>query len=381
MNDVRITTICFLLGALLSCASWRCTPTVGAIEGLDHGKTTVVSTDKTLPLHWPWRGVSIESRYTRPDEIPYLASTGMNFIRIQIKPDKRALREKSSVQSVFNAELLWADSILDALRANGITAMIAFNNPVLDPNSKIDKTTASFWKSETELDSAHSLFNLIIKRYRSRGEELAAYEFMSEPVIRTPAGGINPPGLEKFYGRILKNLRAVDTTRWMLLSNGPWGKPTNYDGFKPYAFRDSKVLYGAHMYLPDAYTHQGVRDRPQGVTYPGIIQGERWDAHRLSQSLRALRNFSEKNGYPVFIGEFQAVRWAPNADVWVKDVTTLFEQYGWSWAYFAYGAGQHFWDPFYSHDPSGKEKNLKYTGPETPVWKFMCTQFSKNRQP
>ncbi|MFM9055668.1 MAG: glycoside hydrolase family 5 protein [Bacteroidota bacterium] len=381
MNSVRTSTTFFILVAFLSCAAWQCTPTAGSNKGLQKGNAATVRSGNTLPIKWPWRGVSIESRYTRPDEIPYLASTGLNFIRIQIKSDKRALRENSPAQSSFQAELLWVDSILDAIRFAGITSMIAFNNPVLDPNSKIDKTTASFWKSGTELDSAQRLFNQIIKRYKNKGEELAAYEFMSEPVIRSAAGGINPPGLETFSGRILDNLRAVDTTRWMLLSTGPWGKPTNYEGFKPYAFRDSKVFYGAHMYLPDAYTHQGVRDRPLGVSYPGIIRGERWDARRLAQSLRALRSFSEKNGYPVFIGEFQAVRWAPNADLWVKDVSTLFEDYGWSWAYFAYGAGQHFWDPFYNHKIGGKEKNLKYVGPETPVWKFMCTQFDKNRQP
>jgi hypothetical protein len=368
--------------ALLICGAWRCASGVADGRVPAHSaESLTIRKDSIMPSHWPWRGVSIESRYTRPEEIRYLASVGINFVRIQLKPDKRGLRESGGPKAMFNAELLWTDSILDVIRAEGITAMVAFNNPVLDPNSTIDKTTASFWNSAEAIDSAIKLFTIVMGRFSSRGDELSAYEFMSEPVIRTRSGGKNPPGLQEFYGRILHNLRSCDKTRWLLLSTGPWGKPTNYEGFKPYAFEDQRLIYGAHMYLPDAYTHQGIKDRPLGVTYPGTIDGEAWDIKRLTLNLRDLRNFADKTGYPVFIGEFQSVRWAPNADVWVKDVTSLFEQYGWSWAYFAFGAGQHFWDPFYSHNPAGKEKNLTYTGPETPVWKYMRTLFSKNRKP
>src|SRR5688572_14650741 len=63
------------------------------------------SRKRAAPPGWPWRGVSVESKKTRPADIAYLASVNVNFIRIMLKPDKRAKWNKADPTASFYAEL------------------------------------------------------------------------------------------------------------------------------------------------------------------------------------------------------------------------------------------------------------------------------------
>jgi len=339
--------------------------------------------NKPLPPSWPWRGISIQSEQSTAVDVDYLAGIGVNFIRIQIKPPIVARKKKMKPMQAFEAELLWADSMVAACAKNGITSMIAFNHLVLDPASEWDETSPAFWSDKSIRDSLCNLVEVMVKRFATRGPELCAYEVMSEPVVKSGAGGGKAPAeLELFYKAVLKKIRLHDTQRWFLLTPGPRGRPNNFDGFTAFDIQDEKLIYGAHMYMPDVFTHQGIKERPKGISYPGNIKGQKWDREAIAKAFSSLRDFEKETGYPVFIGEFQAARWGDGADIWVKDVIETMDTYGWSWAYFAYEAGQNFWDPFYEVenklDPA-KNWNLKKTGTETDIWKYMRTRYSENR--
>lgn len=338
---------------------------------------------KSLPTGWPWRGISIQSEQSTPEDVDYLAGIGVNFIRIQIKPPIVARKKKMKPQAAFQSELDWADSMVSACARNGITSMIAFNHLVLDPASEWDETSPAFWSDKSIRDSLCNLVDVVVRRFASRGPELCAYEVMSEPVVKDgPGGGKAPKELELFYQSVLNRIRQHDKLRWFLLTPGPRGRPNNFDGFTAFDIRDDKLIYGAHMYMPDVFTHQGIKDRPKGITYPGTIKGQRWNRDAIAKAFSSLRAFESQTGYPVFIGEFQAARWGDGADLWVKDVVETMDAYGWSWAYFAYEAGQNFWDPFYeveNRKSSAEEWSLKKTGPETDIWKYMRNRYAENR--
>ncbi|MBK7964572.1 MAG: cellulase family glycosylhydrolase [Bacteroidetes bacterium] len=157
---------------------------------------------------------------------------------------------------------------------------------------------------------SYSMINIIASRFKNRGDELSAYEVMGEPVIQQKSGGKTPPQLENFFANVLQTIRKVDKERWFLLSPGPWGKPTNYIGFDGFNIQDDRIIYNAHMYLPDQFTHQGIRTRPKGVEYPGRIKGEHWDRKMVEEKLAIMKKISKETQLPNLYRRVSSGRWS-----------------------------------------------------------------------
>ncbi|MBL7923949.1 MAG: cellulase family glycosylhydrolase [Bacteroidia bacterium] len=355
---------------------------VSTSEKTEEGKSNQTATG-VLPKNWPWRGICFQSENSDESDIAYLAGIGVNFVRIQMKPSIRAKREKRDPKQCFYAELDWAEKMLDACKKHGLTSVLAFNHLVLDPESEVDDKSSEFWSQKKYADSTYSMVAIIASRFKNRGDELSAYEVIGEPAIQKKGGPEVPPGLEMFFRNVLTTIRKYDTGRWFLLTPGPWGKPTNYNGFRPFNIKDDKLIYGAHMYLPDGFIKQGLKGKEKGSKYPGVFKGEKWDKKMIENKFSALRKFEKDHGYLIYIGEFQATRWSPGADDWAKDVLQTIDSFGWSWSMFAYEAGTEAWDPFYDvadRSKSPKEWTIKYVGPTTPLWKYMITEYAKNKK-
>ncbi len=340
--------------------------------------------NRPTPKNWPWRGICFPSAHADYTDVAYLNSIGVNFLRIQLKSPKRAKRDNIDPTKAFYAELEWADKVLDECKKYNMTALIAFNYLVLDPNSPVDDKKEDFWKKPQYTDSVYNMVDIIAKRYKDRGDELSAYEVIGEPTIEQKGdAATTPPQLETFYSKVLTHIRKYDQQRWFLLSPGPWGKPTNYKGFNGFKIYDNKLIYGAHMYLPNPYALQGIRERDKGLKYPGMFNNRFWDKSVIHQSFKAIKDFGDEHNALIYIGEFQAVRWAPGALQWVKDVADEVDADNFGWSYFAYKPDMDFWDPFYEvanpNDPPTKW-TLKNTGPTTDVWKEMMRRFAKNKK-
>ena len=340
-------------------------------------------TKNVLPKNWPWRGICFQSENSDASDIAYLASIGVNFVRIQMKPVIRAKRKKLDPKQCFFDELNWAESILDECKKHGITSMVAFNHLVLDPKIDVTEKSQEFWDDKKYTDSTYSMVSIIANRFKNRGDELTAYEVMGEPVIQQKGGAKIPPQLELFFKTVLQTIRKVDQKRWFLVTPGPWGKPSNYAGFDGYNIQDDRLIYGAHMYLPDLFTHQGIKNKDKGLAYPGKINKEYWDRKMVEEKFSHLKKFEKKHNCLVFIGEFQATRWSKGADEWVKDVLQTIDGNHWSWSLFAFEAGTELWDPYYdvvNKSLPSKDWEIEKVGPTTPLWKYMITEFAKNKK-
>ena len=336
------------------------------------------------PKGWPWRGICLQSGKSDYTDIQYLNNCGINFVRIQLKPCKRTDNGKIKPTDAFYNELLWADKILDECKKFNMTALIADNYLVLDPKDEIDDKSKEFWQGNNYLDSAYAQIEIICNHFKNRGDELSAYEFIGEPAIGSDefTKAQSPPRLEEFFSKTLKIIRKYDTVRFMLLTPGPFGKPVNYAGFKGFNIADDRLIYGAHMYLPMPFTHQGIKNRPKGINYPGTIAGKYWDKNALIKSFNALKSFESKTGYPIYIGEFQSVRWAPNCNQWVQDIADIICKYNWGWSYFAYQPDFDFWNPFMevkNPKDNNKEWKLENKGKESAIWKYFTTTLYKKK--
>jgi len=359
------------------------TPT-STINEVADGNSPKKNIDNTnLPKNWPWRGICFQSENSDASDIKYLASIGVNFVRIQIKPAIRAKRKKLDPKQCFFDELNWADSVLDECKKNGITSLIAFNHLVLDPKVGVDEKSPEFWVDRKYIDSTLSMVSIIANRFKNRGDELSAYEVMGEPVIQKKGGSVIPPNLQGFFTSVLKEIRKVDQERWFLLTPGPWGRPTNYAGFDGFTISDSKLIYGAHMYLPDQFTHQGLKKREKNFVYPGKIRNEFWDKSAIEKKFSDLKKFEKRHNCLVYIGEFQATRWSKGADEWVKDVVSTLDKNQWSWSLFAFEAGTTSWDPYFdvkNKSAKSTEWEIEYVGKNTPLWKYMISEYEKNKK-
>ncbi|MFN0188487.1 MAG: glycoside hydrolase family 5 protein [Bacteroidia bacterium] len=340
-------------------------------------------TKKEYPKNWPWRGICFQSEYSDTSDIAYLASIGVNFVRIQLKPLVRSRRKNLDPLQCFYDEINWAETILNECKKHGMTSIIAYNYLVLDPKVKVSEKTQEFWDDQKYIDSTYSMISIIANHFKNRGDELSAYEVMGEPVIQQKGGAKVPPQLELFFKNILKTIRKVDQKRWLLITPGPWGRPTNYMDFAGFNIKDDRLIYGAHMYLPDSFTHQGIKERGKGVTYPGKIKGENWDRKLIEEKFSYLKNFEKKHNCLVYIGEFQTTRWSNGADEWVKDVIQTMDKNQWSWTLFAFEAGTDAWNPYFdvvNKSIPGKDWQIKSVGPTTPLWKYMISEYAKNKK-
>ncbi|HEY9827505.1 MAG TPA: hypothetical protein V6D19_18865, partial [Stenomitos sp.] len=84
-----------------------------------------------------------------------------------------------------------------------------------------------------------------------------------------------------------------------------------------------------------------------------------WDKKRLEQELQPVLAFQKRNpDARLYCGEFSVVRWAPNADRYLRDNLEIFEKYGWDWSYHAFREF-HGWSPEYDETFSDGQRPNK----------------------
>lgn len=295
------------------------------------------------------QGVSIQSGNGASHlDVPYLKECNVQTLRIQLKPIYRAQQKNVTPQVAFSLELGWASRIVDECNKQGILPVIAFNEILLTP--ELSDETPAFWTDEN-LNNAYYNISKVVAKFANK---VYAYEFIGEPVIVTNGKAISPPRLEEFYSKSLEIVRQRDTTAYFLLTPGVWGMPTNYGKFVPFNIVDSKLMYNFHMYLPFPYTHQGLNDRPKGVVYPSSD----FNADTILKRFKTVSEWSSKYGYPMFMGEFNAVRWAKGSELYVQDVINAAKINNFIWCYFAYRPNYKFWNPYY--EVANPTTNPKY---------------------
>lgn len=138
----------------------------------------------------------------------------------------------------------------------------------------------------------------------------------------------------------------MDPDTWIIYETGPGSLFWGFKGLVP--LPDTHVIYSAHFYEPQTFTHQGIVN-VQGtdlakamdkvnILYPSSINGVYWDKRQMNNALKSADEFQAKWHVPIYVGEFSVVRWAPKESAvrWLRDVVDLFEARGWSWSYHAF---------------------------------------------
>jgi len=326
-----------------------------------------------LPPKWPWHGVSMGFPEATPKDLErYHHELGINVVRLQVKARQFAMKQNISGDKALDAGLRWVEEMLDVCARLGIEGIVNISQFPLDP-SKPGQTTPEFWRNpESRLSVLHTA-QRVVEHLSGRGDELAAYDFMSEPVIAMGQTSVIPGPWPVLLQQITNIVNGKDKKRWLLVSPGPWGVVSGYKLFKPPT--GERLIWGAHIYTPHAFTLQGEKSLQNGASYPGLIRLRYWNKVVLRNSMQPLVDFNKRNPGPVFVGEFGAVRWADGSEQYLLDLADIFAEQGWGFAYFS-ATGWHGWNPDYNSEYGNNQQAIsQLVGDKSVRWQTLRTIF------
>jgi hypothetical protein len=209
---------------------------------------------------------------------------------------------------------------------------IAYNSQAMWQRSDLSSTFCQLWKD-------------IVTDLQPNKDAVWAYDLFNEPLYET--GAQIPPQWRQLATDMINAIHSVDPNAWCIYETGPGAWINGFSGLTPLPC--PRVIYGAHFYVPQAFTHEDLSVSTPGTgthRYPGTYP-EYGDDLQISTTanrsnfqtkLQIIRDFQTKYNVPIYMGEFSASAGSalPDTANWLADVISIFEQWGWSWTYHAY---------------------------------------------
>jgi len=275
----------------------------------------------------------------------------------------------------LEGELKKLDSLLPLCQRLGIYVVVDLHSP---PGGTVISggyvaADGGFFSDKACQNKFVEIWKKIAARYRDR-PAIWGYDLVNEPVEGELGAGC--VDWQELAEKAAAAIREIDKERTIIVEPAPWGGPEGLDMFEP--LHTSNVVYSVHMYLPHAFTHQGVYSAGTEYRYPGNISGVYWDKAKLEQALRPVVNFQKRYGVQIYIGEFSAIRWAPDnsAERYLGDLIAIFEDRGWDWSYHAFRE----WSGWSVEHSSNRNETERSPTP-TARQKILQSWLKKNEKP
>ena len=294
----------------------------------------------------PLRGVMSPHRMTE-DDFDTLKTWGATLIRYQMwgyGQKKDAPVDLAAYGRWLEGKLDHFDSfVLPQAAARGMKVVLDLHDP---PGGRDISNDTRMCHDRECAEFFVETWRRIAKRFKGRAG-IYGYDLVNEPMQTSEA----LPGCDfwTLQRRAAEAIREIDPDTPILVECNGQDSPGGFASFSPLDL--TNVIYEVHMYVPLAYTHQGVLwKQGEGVSYPNAEKD--WNAESLRGALRPVREFQLRHGAKIYCGEFSAVAWAPGADQYLRDCIDIFEEYGWDWSYHAFRE----W-PGWSVEHEGPEKD------------------------
>ncbi|MBE0543723.1 MAG: cellulase family glycosylhydrolase [Verrucomicrobia bacterium] len=269
----------------------------------------------------------------------------------------------------LEGELKRLDDLLPVCEQAGLKVLIDLHTP---PGGRAADNTCRIFTDPACQAKFIEWWDKISRRYRGN-RTVWGYDLVNEPVEgNVPAGLMDWQALATATARVV---RKNDPDHAIIIEPAPWGGPEAIENLEPIPVPG--VVYSVHVYVPHQFTHQGIHGNPAGVRYPGMVAGQQWDRERLRRALLPVVEFQRDHGVHIYIGEFSAIRWAPDDSAWryLRDCIELFEENGWDWAYHAFRE----WDGWsVEHGPDQKDRKRSPT--PTNREQLLRAWFAKNAE-
>lgn len=300
---------------------------------------------------------------------------GANLIRWQLIRHGRVGQPVSDegYDDWLEAQLKKLDAALPHCRDHGLNVVVDLHSP---PGGKA--TAGGYIGSDDRLFTDPECQKKLVRVWehiatRYRGvSPIWGYDLVNEPVEDFIDDGCDD--WQALAERVARAIRAIDPVRTIIVEPSAWGGPSGLADLSPLPV--SNVVYSVHMYLPHAFTHQGVHSAGPAYRYPGVIEGKRWDKSELEAALQPVVDFQRAYNVPIYIGEFSAIRWAPEGSAarYLSDLIDIFEARGWDWSYHAFRE----WSGW-SLEHSDQREDEKPTAQPTERLRILQRAWSRNR--
>lgn len=200
------------------------------------------------------------------------------------------------------------------------------------PGARDERKDLYMCHDATYAEAFVATWRKIATRFRGR-PEIFGFDLVNEPQQLAPA----LPGCDywSIQSRAAEAIRAIDPETPVIVESNCYDGPATFSYLKPLAL--TNVIYQVHMYVPHAFTHQGVGGPAPKWTrakYPDAAKG--WNRDFLRRTLKPVRDFQKRHGARIYVGEFSAIAWAEGAADYLRDCIDLFEEEGWDWTYHAF---------------------------------------------
>jgi hypothetical protein len=262
------------------------------------------------------------------------------------------------------------DELLPLCQKVGLKVVIDLHTP---PGGQDEHKVMRLFQDAKYQRKFLEVWDTLVRRYRT-SKAVWGYDILNEAVQGVPPEGVMD--WQALATQAARNIRKLDPDHAIIIEPDQWGNPAALEFLDPIPV--SGVVYSVHMYMPHQFTHQGVFGQPVGFRYPGEIAGRKWDKETLRAVLRPAIEYQRDYGVHVYVGEFSAIRWAPDhgAYNYLRDCIDLFEEYGWDWTYHAFREWSG-WSVEHGDDPKDDAPSKTQTDRE----KLLRSWLTKNVRP
>jgi endoglucanase len=189
-----------------------------------------------------------------------------------------------------------------------------------------------------------AMWKQIAERYRDRSDRLF-FELLNEPMDK-----LNEDRWNALIPKLLDVVRASNPKRAVIVGPAQWNGLGALDKVR-LPEKDRNLIVTFHYYSPFHFTHQGAEwvtdsKKWKGTTWTGNAK----EKEELEKDFAKAAAWAKKNDRPLFLGEFGSYQAADmeSRARWTKAIRREAEKYGFSWAYWEFGAG------FGAYDPAAK---------------------------
>jgi hypothetical protein len=270
-----------------------------------------------------------------------------NSIRYMMRTEFQARVQKLTYAQSWQKIIDDLPGELDQCKKLNMTAVLCLfelpnDNALSYPKGKAWRT--AFWADDSNKQILVDCWKQIAQICKDRDQDIW-FEILNEPLDWKDMPH-TPAKWSDWAQAAIDAIRVIDAKHPVVIEVGPGGLCWAFKDFTP--LKGDYIIYASHQYQPHEYTHQGISnikatDLKQAYLkkqqpWPGAYSdtgGGWWDKNRLALELKPLIDFQKKYGVRVYISEFSAIKWAPDAEKYLRDSIELYEELGWDWAYHA----------------------------------------------
>jgi len=183
------------------------------------------------------------------------------------------------------------------------------------------------------------MWNQIAEHYKNYGENLI-FELLNEP-----NNNLTDSLWNKYIIEGISNYREIDSNRTLIVGPSNWNSINSLE--KLNLSKDNNLIVTIHFYSSFQFIHQeakwvGGSNKWIETTWSGSNQ----EISEIESDFINIKNWSNSNNLPIFLGEFCAYNKAGFVSryLWTEKIVNKSMKYDFSWGYWEFCSGFGLWN-------------------------------------